>query len=124
MADASGNNANYYTGFGAYPIDSCKNTTLAGEFQNSDSPYGTFDQGGNVWEWNEANIDSSSRGLRGGGWANDYPSLLASSFRNYGSPSIECGDIGFRVASVPEPSSIVLLVCGAIAGLIGWKRRK
>jgi formylglycine-generating enzyme required for sulfatase activity len=25
-----------------------------GEFENSDSPYGTFDQGGNIWEWNEA----------------------------------------------------------------------
>ena len=44
MADASGNNANYY-GSG-FPIDSGKYTTIAGEFQNSDSPYGTFDQGG------------------------------------------------------------------------------
>ena len=56
MADASGNNANYYTDPDAYPIDSGKYTTVVGEFQNSDSPYGTFDQGGNVWEWNEAII--------------------------------------------------------------------
>ncbi|MBE3123527.1 MAG: SUMF1/EgtB/PvdO family nonheme iron enzyme, partial [Planctomycetes bacterium] len=35
MADASGNNANYYAGSGAYPIDSGKYTTVAGEFQNS-----------------------------------------------------------------------------------------
>ena len=54
MTDASGNNANYYTGTGPYPIDSPYYTTVVGEFQNSASPYGTFDQGGNVWEWNEA----------------------------------------------------------------------
>ena len=29
-------------------------TTVVGEFQNSPSPYGTFDQAGNVWEWNDA----------------------------------------------------------------------
>ena len=28
--------------------------TNVGEFENSASAYGTFDQGGNVWEWNEA----------------------------------------------------------------------
>ena len=28
-----------------------------GEFENSESPYGTFDQGGNVWEWNENGRD-------------------------------------------------------------------
>ncbi len=50
MADVSGNNANYYGE--PYPIDAGNYTTLVGEFQNSDSPYGTFDQGGNVWEWN------------------------------------------------------------------------
>ena len=54
MADVSGNNANYYTDPYVYPIDPACYTTVAGEFQNSDSPYGTFDQGGNVWEWNEA----------------------------------------------------------------------
>ena len=54
MADASGNNANYYTAPVPTPSIRGKYTTVVGEFQNSDSPYGTFDQGGNVWEWNEA----------------------------------------------------------------------
>jgi len=63
-----GNNANYAPGPGPYPIDSGKFfTTVVGEFQLSGSPYGTFDQGGNVSEWNESLVSNySSRGFRGG----------------------------------------------------------
>ena len=58
-----GNNGNYQGN--PCPIDSATYyNTVAGEFQLSDSPYGTFDQGGNVWEWNES-IISSSRGPAG-----------------------------------------------------------
>jgi formylglycine-generating enzyme len=58
MADASGNNANYT---GTRPIDSGKYfTTVAGQFRNSASPYGTFDQGGNVREWNESILSGIS----------------------------------------------------------------
>ena len=35
---------------------------------NSDSYYGTNDQAGNVWEWNDAVISGSSRGQRGDSW--------------------------------------------------------
>ena len=59
-----GNNANYY--ISDYAIGSPYYRTVVGEFELSDSPYGTFDQGGNVWEWNETAVTSSSRGLRGG----------------------------------------------------------
>jgi len=38
MDDVSGNNVNYFTG-SQNPIDSCKYTTLVGEFENSDSPH-------------------------------------------------------------------------------------
>jgi formylglycine-generating enzyme required for sulfatase activity len=124
MADASGNNANYCTGSGAYPIDSGKYTTVAGEFQNSDSPYGTFDQGGNVWEWNEAVFNYLSRGLRGGSFylRYNYVSLLASS---RGSPSFwpssDVSFVGFRVSKVPEPVSMAILAFGGLALL---KRRR
>jgi formylglycine-generating enzyme required for sulfatase activity len=97
--------------------------TDAGVFSNSASAYGTFDQGGNVWEWNDAVIGfGSGRGLRGGSW--DYNvSLLQSSFRYAGDPTNGNNVVGFRVASVPEPSTYALILMAG-AGWLLWKRRK
>ena len=87
------------------------------------SPYGTMGQGGNLGQWNEADIfgDGSSRGLRGGSFGSNSDNLAASS-RLIDIPPYEGSSLGFRVASVPEPGSITLLVAGAIAGLIFWRR--
>ena len=94
------------------------------------SPYGTMGQGGNVFEWNESAFDglnsssSEGRAIRGGYWL-DPEGSLRSSGRGYGDgdPTIELDVIGFRVASVPEPSTYALLLLGAGAAYI-WKRRK
>jgi formylglycine-generating enzyme required for sulfatase activity len=111
MADVSGNNANYYYGSGAYPIDSGKYTTVVGEFENSASPCGTFDQGGNVYEWNESIISGSRRGLRGGSFYYGYK--LRADDRSNSFPEFESNGLGFRVSQVPEPASIgVLALCG------------
>lgn len=125
MADPFGNNANYYTAPYTLPIDSGKYTTLVGEFQNSASPYGTFDQGGNVWEWNEALFPSSSRGMSGGSYNNYLGFALAARAREVTDATHEENFIGFRVASVPEPGCIALLLAGAVV-LQGfaWRRRK
>ena len=92
------------------------------------SPYGTMGQGGNINEWNESAFDGSNssssegRASRGGNW-NNPESLLRSSFRSRNFPSTGSDSLGFRVASVPEPSTYALLLLGAGAVYL-WKRRK
>ena len=119
------NNANfcddYGTGNGGY-TDPTNYLTPVGAFADSPGPYGTYDMGGDLFQWNEANIAISPRGLRGGYSCGDS-GLLASSVRGYSDPSSEYFYLGFRVASVPEPGSIALVVSGAIAVLIWWRRR-
>ena len=124
MTDASGNNANYYTGSGPYPIDSGKYTTVVGEFQNSAGPYGTFDQSGNVFEWNESVVYQDPtyaiRGLRGGSFLNSNVTYLRASDRTCDYPSSEYSYVGFRVVQLPEPATMVLLTLASV----GIVRRK
>jgi formylglycine-generating enzyme len=89
-------------------------TTVVGEFENSPGPYGTFDQGGNIAEWNETMTDGFfMRGVRGGSFAFTYASL-ASTNRGNDSPTYEIYSIGFRVAYVPEPGIFILALSAAI----------
>ena len=123
MLSATGtNNANFYTSSDTDPTNLL---TPVGAFAGSPGPFGTFDMGGDLFQWNEANYDNLNeyRGLRGGGWVLNS-SYLESSNRVYGDdPTDETSSVGFRVASVPEPGSIILVVGGAIAVLIWWRRR-
>ena len=111
-----GNNATFDN-----TIGSPYHRTEVGAHENSVSPYDTFDMGGNVWEWNEALIYGSNRGRRGGSYYSYGGYALGSSYRNYAVPHDESDSIGFRVASVPEPCSLVLLSLG---GLMLRRRRR
>jgi formylglycine-generating enzyme required for sulfatase activity len=117
-----GNNATFYDINNATPtIGAPYWYTVVGDHENSDSPYGTFDQGGNVWEWNEALLDSGfARGLRGAS-ASSEVGYLRASYRFHSSPSFEYDYIGFRVSQVPEPSSLAML---AFAGMLVRRRRR
>ena len=100
--------------------------TNAGAYAFSDSPYGTFDQGGNVAEWNEeivSNEFGSYRGFRGGYW--DFNAVgLSSSVPYTGGPTFESLFVGFRVASlVPEPGP-GLLGMTAVLSLAASRRRR
>jgi formylglycine-generating enzyme len=80
--------------------------TDIGAYTASASPYGTFDQGGDANQWNEALIDGAFRGMRGGSWS-DF--ALGRQSRDFGFyPSTGADFIGFRVASIREPGTAVL----------------
>ena len=89
--------------------------TVVGSFTASASPYGTFDQGGNVVEWNDTALSGFGRGLRGGGFDSSSSTDLAAAFLFVGSPGYADWHIGFRVASVPEPATGLLLGTGLLA---------
>lgn len=107
-----GNNANFYQS--GYTIGSPDYLTIVGDFENSASAYGTFDQGGNVWEWVETRTYTHF-GVWGSSYCNSVNHLIASSPSSVNPPSNEALDLGFRIASIPEPTTLLLLGLGGIA---------
>jgi formylglycine-generating enzyme required for sulfatase activity len=102
-----GNNANFYEN--GYTIGAPYYRTEVGEFENSPGPNGTFDQAGNVREWTEEvyYADNTKRTIFDG----SFQAYFLGRTGNY--PAFEYYDIGFRVATVPEPGMVLLLGLGA-----------
>ena len=97
--------------------------TPVGAFVASLGPYGTYDQGGILWQWNETDIDGSLRGARGGNFGNSSDLFDASYRQEDFDPTTEGNALGFRVASVPEPSGIAMLAgVAAMMLLYCWRK--
>jgi len=92
VAEETANLANYNT----------NQPNVVGALSGSASAHGTFDQNGNVWEWNEASCNGRGRGVRGGSfYLNDRPAFLQSGTR-YDNipPTDEHSNYGFRVVAL------------------------
>ena len=92
--------------------------TDVGSYTLSASPYGTFDQSGNVWEWNESVHVGTHRGIRGGSFSTGTDSSFAFVGNcHYYAIDIDYGqctwannqELGFRVVSRVEMISNPLL---------------
>jgi formylglycine-generating enzyme required for sulfatase activity len=97
------------------------NVTDVGAYTGSGSPYGTFDQGGNVVEWNE-NPVGPGRLVQGSHWRGSV--LGTGSAVNSGAdPTQEFAWSGFRLVMipVPEPGTSVLVSMGLV-GLFSRRR--
>ena len=102
--------------------------TDVGAFTASASFYGTFDQNGNIYQWNDLDgTASADRGIRGGNWGSGSPFDLSSSQRYLVAPS-NGANLGFRLASsgVPEidPSGLRLAAALVLGSLALLERRR
>lgn len=81
--------------------------TDVGAFSNSLSFYGTKDQTGLVYEWNDLSGDRSlEKGLRGGYWFSASQSAVATTF-SMATPDRESSDAGFRLVA-PDPLGLLV----------------
>lgn len=118
------NGWNYYNGttVSAAPNYTWQVEDGAGE-QNE-----TYNMMGNVEEWNQSAADGilndllERRTSRGGGYATTEMQLRSTG-RLQDIPTDSTSQLGFRVASIPEPSSVLLLTMGA-GGLLFYRRAK
>ena len=110
IVGSSANQANYFTTVFSVTQSSnyvafTKNyLTSVGAFINSSSYYGTYDQDGDVWQWND--LDGSSvpyRGLRGGYWWSGSIPLQSVLYSTATLTRTENGT-GFRLASPASQS--------------------
>jgi formylglycine-generating enzyme required for sulfatase activity len=123
------NSANYWSGTyaltGSGIFDNGFNyLSDVGAYGSAVSPNGTFDQAGNVWEWNETIANPPIyRVKRGGDW-NDQDSYLYAGLGVTGNPGApgEDDETGFRIA--PEPGADLLAATAALmlAARRGWRR--
>jgi formylglycine-generating enzyme len=95
--------------------------TDVGAYSASTSPFGSFDQGGNLREWVEE-IAGAAREARGGFWASSQFEISNEGFTGY-EATLGVGSVGLRIArTVPEPGRLLLAATGAL--VLGAVRRR
>jgi formylglycine-generating enzyme required for sulfatase activity len=104
--DMSNGSANYYGSNYAIGAPYYRTEVGAYDAKPSDSPYATFDQGGNVYEWSETILYDSGRDVRGGSAFDTYAHLHAA-IRGVvdGTAWRQDSDRGFRVALIGDTDS-------------------
>jgi formylglycine-generating enzyme required for sulfatase activity len=126
-----GNNATFSISLTDRTIGAPYYRTEVGAHENSESAYGTFDQGGNVQEFNETVPETDIRGIRGGSWANNIMSRFDRPVDMHSSDQFS--DLGFRVANldttppVPAlsaPGLLAMLLSVALIGTIVLRPRR
>lgn len=102
-------------------------STPVGAYVHASSAFGTFDQTGNVNEWNETDVngDGAYRCILGGAWFT-WGSSLHAAMRHKGPPTLENRLVGFRLASMPQdrPSDKVVGLRANRAGSSGESATK
>jgi len=130
VVGATENQANYPTAVYSVTQNSTYSSSLnylssGGAFTSSESYFGTFDQGGNVWEWTDGtlSVPQPTREIRGGAWdfTTEYE-LRSNNVAAGKTPESGTELIGFRLASIPEPSTAAFLAI-ALLGLVFYCRR-
>ena len=93
-----------------------------GSYTGSASPSGTFDQVGNMGEWNETILLSRFRVQRGASWG--WGAELHRADSRFAAEALRVdARLGLRLASVPEPGTSSLLLLGLL-GLAARSWRK
>ena len=114
------NNANFVNP-GVSFTDPVNGVTSVGAFADSPGSYGTYDMGGDVFQWTEG-LQGSQRLNLGGGFNYNVSYLASSTQATPLEPSNGGPDFGFRVALVPEPCGSIT-ICLLTTGLLRRSRR-
>jgi formylglycine-generating enzyme required for sulfatase activity len=133
------NSANYFDPVTGYAVNGDTTTgavpdgvlflTEVGAYGQSASAYGTYDQLGLTWEWNEGyfgpGASAATRGNMGGSFTT--PQGGPQSYLGFSASrsTVQNLETGFRLVqlAVPEPSSIITAMAGLVAIIATGTRR-
>ena len=115
---------------GTDPDTAVYGQTIIADIDNAGglSAWGTMAQGGNLREWIETAWDKTNdtanedRAIRGGPWYNPVENLSSLNWFR-ATPELEEERNGIRIAMVPEPSSLSLLLAGGVVLMAGRRRK-